>query len=55
MKIKVTLSLEEEVWRSFRGECIKRHTLASELVEGFLRETLQKWSTEEEPRRKPKK
>ncbi len=55
MKIKVTVSLEEEVWRSFRGECIKHHVLASELIEGFLSEILQKWSGEEEPKRKTKK
>ena len=57
MKIKVTVPLEEAVWRTFRGECIKRNVLASELIEGFLRDTLKKWGVgvEGEPKRKPKK
>lgn len=57
MKIKVTVPLEEAVWRTFRGECIKRNVLASELIEGFLRDTLKKWEVdvEREPKRKPKK
>ena len=57
MKIKVTVPLEEAVWRTFRGECIKRNVLASELTEGFLREQLRKWGVgvDDEPKRKVRK
>jgi hypothetical protein len=43
MKKKVTIVLEESVWQAFRGECIKQGLGASDLIEGFLAETLKKW------------
>ena len=54
MKGKTTLTVDEEVWRTFRAECIKRRTSASKLIQEFMRMSLQKWGVEveEQPKRK---
>ena len=56
MRTKVTLSLEEPLWLTFRAECIKRKVEASSVIEDLLQDRLKKWGVEvEEPKRQPKK
>ncbi len=43
MKTKATLWVEAEVWRTFRGECIKRGEKASVVAEALFQEQLKKW------------
>jgi hypothetical protein len=46
MKAKTTLTVDEEVWRAFRAECIRRGTSASKLIQEFMRMSLKKWGVE---------
>ena len=56
MKTKVTLSVEENVWLTFRAECVKRKVQASGIVEEMMQARLKAWSAEDEQlKRKPKK
>lgn len=58
MGLNITLVVDEKVWRVFRAECIRRGLKASQLAEGFMRDTLKKWGVsveEERPTRKLKK
>lgn len=41
-KTKATLSVDNAVWRAFRGTCIQRGEQASEVIEAFMRERLRK-------------
>jgi hypothetical protein len=43
MKAKVNLTLDKEVWRQFRVECIQRDTSASAELEAFIKTRLQQW------------
>jgi len=43
MRSSVTLSLDKALWLRFRGECIARGVLASDLVMDFMRQRLEKW------------
>ena len=56
MKGKTTLTVDEDVWRNFRAECIKRGTSASRLIQEFMTMSLKKWGVEveEQPKRKRK-
>ena len=55
--MQITLVIDEQVWRAFRAECIRRGLKASRMAEEFMRDTLKKWGVvmEEKPRWKPKK
>jgi len=57
MKTPAMLSVEAELWRTFRGACIQRGLTASGLFEGFMREQLKKWGVEADdgPKRKARK
>jgi len=57
MKTQITLSVEAELWRTFRGACIQRGLTASSLFEDFMREQLRKWGVEVDdgPKRKARK
>lgn len=35
-KTKVTLSLDEETWRSFKMHCIKNRVIASDMVNDWM-------------------
>ena len=35
-KIKVTLSLDDDVWKSFKLHCVKNDLLASDLVNDYM-------------------
>ena len=47
MKAKTTLTVDEEVWREFRAQCIRRGTSASKLIQEFMRMSLKKWNVDE--------
>lgn len=36
VKTKVTLSLDEETWKSFKIHCVKNDLIASDLVNDFM-------------------
>lgn len=57
MKVQISLHVEAELWRTFRGTCIQRGLVASSLFEDFMQEQLKKWSAEVEDgtKRKTKK
>ena len=55
MKAHTTLTVDEEVWRTFRAECIKRRTSASKLIQEFMRMSLKKWGVEVEEQPKQKR
>lgn len=42
MKTKVTISLEEDLWFSFRDYCNRNKTTASNLFEEFIKEKIKK-------------
>lgn len=46
-KGKTTLTVDEDVWREFRVQCIRRGTSASKLIQEFMRMSLKKWGVEE--------
>lgn len=46
-KTKTTLTVDEDVWREFRAQCIRRSTSASKLIQEFMRMSLKKWSVKE--------
>jgi hypothetical protein len=54
MKIKVTLTLERELWLPFRANCITRGKSASSEIEAFVRDRLESQPGEEQPKRKKK-
>jgi len=41
------LTVDEDVWREFRVQCIRRGTSASKLIQEFMRMSLKKWGVEE--------
>lgn len=43
MKKKVNLTLDPEIWQTFRIECLRNQTTASREFEGFMRTRLQEW------------
>ena len=48
MKGKTTLTLDEEIWRTFRAECIRRGVSASRMVQAFMATSLKRWGVEAE-------
>ncbi len=48
MKGKTTLTLDEEIWRTFRAECIRRGVSASKMVQAFMSTSLKRWGVEAE-------
>lgn len=42
MKKKVTIYLDQEVWRAFRAKCIGQGDSASEVIEYFIRDYIGK-------------
>ncbi len=50
MKIPITLTVDQDTWRTFRAECIRRGTSASKLIQEFMRMSLEKWGVEAETR-----
>ena len=48
MKGKTTLTVDEDVWREFRAQCIRRGTSASKLIQEFMRMSLRRWEVDME-------
>jgi hypothetical protein len=55
MKEKVSLTIDGDVWRQFRAQCIQQRTSASSELEAFMRSRLESQAGKEPPKRKPKK
>jgi len=45
--VKVTLSIDEQVWLNFKAECTRRKLKPSQKVRKFMEEQLWRWQTEE--------
>jgi hypothetical protein len=43
MKAKVNLTMDKEVWRQFRVQCLQHDTSASAEFEAFMKTRLQQW------------
>ena len=48
MKASTPLTVDEDVWRMFRAECIRRGTSASKLIQEFMRMSLRRWEVDME-------
>jgi len=55
--MNVNIVVDEKVWRTFRGECVKRGLKASQILEDHMKDWLKKWgvAVEGQPKRKTKK
>lgn len=46
IRMAVTLSIDPNIWRSFRQACQEESVIPSRLVEDFMREWLAAWQQE---------
>jgi hypothetical protein len=44
--VKVTLSIDEQVWRDFHAECIRRGLKGGKEVERLMQEQLAQWAAQ---------
>jgi len=43
MKLKVNVTVDDEAWRSFRVECLRRGITASSEIDAFIRARVAEW------------
>lgn len=43
VKAKITLLVDQAIWRAFRAACIERGLVSGKMIEEFMRSQIKKW------------